>query len=99
MSQITSVSDRIEEYLDALNDNDSQHFFTPVAGRKYVKIVCTYFGSRSVHAFVDKKTGDVYKPASWNAPAKHVRYNLMNEQSRNECFRLCDPYGGYLYLR
>ena len=24
----------------------------------------------SVHAFIDKQTGEVYKPASWKAPAK-----------------------------
>ena len=30
----------------------------------------------SVHAFVDKKTGEVYKAASYKAPAKIVRYNL-----------------------
>ena len=30
----------------------------------------------SVHAFVDKNTGEVFKPASYNAPAKHVRYDL-----------------------
>ena len=37
----------------------------------------TESGSRSVHAFIDKKTGEVYKPASFKAPAKHVRYNLL----------------------
>ena len=30
----------------------------------------------SVHCFVDKETGEVYKPASWKAPAKIVRYDL-----------------------
>ena len=30
----------------------------------------------SVHAFIDKQTGEVYKPASWKAPAKHVRFDL-----------------------
>ena len=46
-------------------------------GRKYYKIVMVS-NQRSVHAFVDKKTGDVYKPASWQGPAKYVRYNLLD---------------------
>jgi len=32
-----------------------------------------------VVAFIEKTTGDVYKPAGWNAPAKGVRYNLVND--------------------
>ena len=46
--------------------------------------------SRSVHAFVDKKTGEVYKPASFKAPAKIVRYNLLMIESRKECFERAD---------
>ena len=30
----------------------------------------------SVHCFIDKKTGEVYKAASWKAPAKIVRFDL-----------------------
>ena len=29
----------------------------------------------SAFAFVDKATGDVLKPASWSAPAKHAAHN------------------------
>ena len=54
--------------------------------------------SRSIHAFVDKKTGDVFKPASVKAPAKHVRYNVLRMESREEMFRRADWAGGYLYL-
>ena len=69
------------------------------SGRKYHKIVMeTESGSRSVHAFVDKKTGEVYKPASFKAPAKHVRYNLLSIESREKCFEQADWAGSYLYL-
>jgi hypothetical protein len=54
--------------------------------------------SRSVHAFVDKKTGEVYKPASFKSPAKHVRFNLLMEKSREFLFENCDWAGGYLYM-
>ena len=55
----------------------------------------------SVHAFVDKKTGQVYKPASWQAPAKHVRYDLRIIKEREFLFNSNNTgwAGGYLYLR
>lgn len=47
-------------------------------GKRYAKVfaVDTSF-SRSVVAFVDMATGDIYKPASWKGPAKGVRGNVM----------------------
>lgn len=69
-------------------------------GRKYHKIFMCINGKRdSIHAFIDKKTGDVFKPASVKAPAKHARYNLLSIPSREECFARADWAGGYLYLR
>ena len=68
------------------------------SGRKYHKIIMeTEAGSRSVHAFVDKKTGDVYKAASFKAPAKGVRFNLLSITSREKCFERADWAGSYLY--
>jgi hypothetical protein len=70
------------------------------SGRKYHKVIMvTEGGSRSVHCFVDQKTGDLYKSASWRAPAKGVRYNLLDEYSRESCYDECDWAGSYLYLR
>ena len=79
-------------------------------GRKYYKIMQREFDTfqdrnewreGSVHAFVDKNTGEVFKPASYNSPAKHVRYDL---RVINERVKLHDPRytgwaGGYLYMR
>ena len=65
-------------------------------GRKYYKIVEVKGG---VHAFVDIKSGDVFKPAGYNKPARHVRYNLLDDNSFNECIQRADWAGGYLYLR
>ena len=91
---------------DALIDNFKQshpnsdpYKFYIESGRKYHKIVMDAHGSKSVHAFVDKKTGEVYKPASYKAPAKIVRYNLLEIASREECFSRADWAGSYLYLR
>jgi hypothetical protein len=79
--------------------------FVYESGRKYYKIISErsigsiLYSSRSVHAFVDKNTGEIYKAASWKSPAKHVRFNLMNDTSREQCFTCCDIYGSYLYLK
>jgi hypothetical protein len=54
--------------------------FSAQHGKKYVKIVRDD-GQRSVHSFIDKTTGDVLKPASWNAPAKHARGNIHDEHN------------------
>ncbi len=80
--------------------NSDPYKFYIESGRKYHKVIMeTESGSCSVHAFVDKKTGEVYKPASWKAPAKIVRYNLLMIESREECFARADWAGGYLYVR
>ena len=78
---------------------DSGYKFYIESGRKYHKIVMeTESQSRSVHAFIDKRFGHVYKPASFKAPAKHIRYNLLVDNSREECLARCDWAGGYLYM-
>ena len=77
-------------------------------GKKYLKVVREEYDERNdrwrdttVHAFINRETGEVYKPASWKAPAKHVRFNLSNDLDRQN---LHDPNfvgwaGGYLYMR
>ena len=72
--------------------------FDVVEGRKYWKINMIN-NQESVHAFIDKKTGDVFKPASWRGPAKIARYNLIDEVSYGQCVARADWAGGYLYLR
>ena len=93
---------------DALKQNyDSQYssgsnysFALDSSGRRYHKIFMYRNGTRdSIHCFIDKKTGSVYKPASIKAPAKHERYNLNIIQSREECLEKADWAGSYLYLR
>ena len=68
-------------------------------GRKYYKLIHRSGKSRSVHCFINKTNGDVLKSASWNAPAKGVRYNLLDDNSRELCYSNCDAFGGYLYQR
>ena len=74
------------------------------SGRKYHKIIMEVPNhnrpaSRSVHAFVDRKTGEVYKPASFKSPAKHVRFNLLLIKDREWLLGNADWAGGYLYMK
>jgi len=90
----------LEDFKRVNNNRASDYKFYIESGRKYHKLIMeTGGGSRSVHAFVDKKTGDVFKPASFKAPAKIVRYNLLRIESREQCFERADWAGGYLYVR
>ena len=94
------LCEALENDFTRHHPNSDPYKFYIESGRKYHKIVMeTNCQSRSVHAFVDKKTGEVYKPASFKAPAKIVRFNLLNITSRELCFSRADWAGGYLYIR
>ena len=86
--------DQIAELKSGVCDYD----FVIESGRKYHKIVMVN-NQRSVHAFIDKKTGEVYKPAGWKSPAKHVRYDLRLIKDREYLLANADWAGGYLYMR
>ena len=105
------TSEWSKDQLDAINNGTANLTnFVIKNGRKYYKIMQREFDTfqdrnewreGSVHAFVDKNTGEVFKPASYNAPAKHVRYDL---RVINDRVKLHDPRytgwsGGYLYMR
>tara|TARA_Y100001980_G_C14376208_1_gene179617 strand:- start:185 stop:535 length:351 start_codon:yes stop_codon:yes gene_type:complete len=77
-------------------DGDREGQFSITVGKKYYKIIQK---SGGVHAFVDKQTGEVYKPASWRSPAKHVRYDLRIINNREYLLQNADWAGGYLYIR
>ena len=79
-------------------------------GRKYIKVIQQDYDTfrdrneyrdGSVHAFIDRNTGEVYKPASWKSPAKIVRYDLriITDRSKLHDQNYTDWAGGYLYLR
>jgi hypothetical protein len=71
-------------------------------GRKYTKVVQEEYWSdkltsKSVHAFIENSNGNIYKPASWKAPAKGARFNVVNDLET--LLKVCDPFGSYLYKR
>ena len=74
---------------------DHPDYFTFIIGKRYLKVVVMEYKddaqygrinaapagyvAASVHAFIDKNTGDVFKAAAWSSPAKGVRYNILTQ--------------------
>ena len=102
------------EQLDAIENGTANLYkFVVKTGKRYYKIVqqefetwekSKYYGQyrdSSVHSFVDKETGEVYKPAGWAKPAKHVRFDMRDVKQLRFLLnpKNVDWAGGYLYLR
>ena len=91
----------IQDLRNGICDYD----FTFESGRKYHKVIMVIDNgperevSRSVHCFIDKKTGSVLKSSSWRSPAKGERYNLLLIKDREWLFENADWSSGYLYKR
>ena len=92
-----------QECVEKLKNGECNYDFIIESGRKYHKVIMVIDNgagrspSRSVHAFVDKKTGEVYKSAGWKGPAKGVRYDLRIIEQREWLFENADWSGLYLY--
>jgi hypothetical protein len=86
--------------IEKLRKGDCPIDYEIETGRKYHKIIfIDGGGSRSVHCFVDRSTGEVYKSASWKSPAKDVRYDLRLITDREWLYEHADWAGGYLYKK
>ena len=89
--------------------------FSVDGGRKYIKVksfqvnidtdyetgVKTLVGGEkgSIHCFVEKSTGNIFKPATWKMPYtkgnNSIRGNIYDASS----FEKTDLHGGWLYAR
>jgi hypothetical protein len=94
-----------ESCIQKLKNGECDYDFVIESGRKYHKIIMVIDNgadrspSRSVHAFVDRKTGEVYKSASFKSPAKGVRYDLRIIEQREWLLQNADWASSYLYAR
>ena len=104
-----------EEQLQKIEDGTANLYkFDYKVGKKFIKVfnlqyeeANEYYNRKggyragSVTAFIDKNTGEVYKPASWKAPAKNVRFDLRIIREREYLLnpKNCDWAGGHLYMR
>ena len=103
-----------ERLAEIENGTANLYKFDYKTGKKFHKVFFLeyqdandYYGTKagykagSVHAFIDKQTGEVYKPASWKTPAKHVRFDLRIIKEREFLLnpKNVDWAGGHLYMR
>ena len=105
------IYEHFDGQIDAMNNGTAKLMkFRIENGRKYYRIIQQDYDTfqdrneyrdGSVHAFINKKTGEVFKPASWKSPAKHVRYDLRIIKEREYVLnpQNCGWAGGYLYMR
>jgi len=93
--------DNVDYHLSAIKDLKAGICpidYTIESGKKYHKIIfIDGSGDHSVHCFVNRETGEVYKSASWKSPAKGVRFDLRLIKDREWLFQHADWSGGYLY--
>ena len=109
----TKLGKNVKPYVDKFNHMDSVVFRTD-GGVKYIKVksfttnVNTNWetGKKtlvedmngSIHCFVEKSTGDIFKPAGWKSPytkgMNAVRGNIYDAST----FEKTDLHGGWLYV-
>ena len=108
------LKENCKQYVEKFNHMDSVEF-KPCGGRKYIKVksfttnIDTNYetGEKtlmkdmngSIHCFVERTTGDIFKPATWKAPYNKgkncIRGNIYDKSS----FQKTDMHGGWLYAR
>ena len=104
-----------QEQLEEIENGTANLYkFDYKVGKKFIKVFNLQYSEAndyynrpagyragSVTAFIDKNTGEVYKPASWKAPAKHVRFDLRLIKDREFLHNPAntDWSGGHLYMR
>ena len=93
VATVTEVT--AKHFADAGYTHASPTISVAKGGRKYAKVLRSDTAQTSVHSFVDKATGEIFKPAGWKAPAKHARGNIYD----NAGVGALTYSGGILYLR
>lgn len=76
---IAKIQDETDKYYAEHLKNSVPAVLSFKDGGKFFKVNTCACGSTSVYCFVDKLTGDIYKAASWAAPAKHIRGSIFDE--------------------
>jgi hypothetical protein len=99
---IQALENRLNEYKTKMGYTyfDSYSVLA-TEGKKFFKVYKAEIKSgtqnqRNLVCFIDKATGDIFKPASFSAPAKHARGNVLSPQNGMEAI---DSDGFVIYLR
>lgn len=104
VSWLEGVRKVYNDYMQAQFPNNPRETIEVSEGARYIKLIrvtkhidttvpnpVEKVVNRSVHAFLDRRTGDVLKPASWNAPAKNARGNIFNADNGLSCISAYGP--------
>lgn len=88
-----------KQHFPNLSRDKSYRRIVAEAGRKFIKLIEVRDSDngpvqRSVYCFLDR-SGNIYKAASWRAPAKHIRGNITDQMVWGKAL---GPYGA-AYLR
>lgn len=100
-----TVLGRVEEFIRQVRPKIEGDYTLGIvnAGDKFIRIGMfreeqgRAVGLLSVHAFVDRETGEVYKAASLLAPARGVRYEIATDEGMRQIVMVFDQEGTYLY--
>ena len=107
------LTENVKPEVDRFNHMDSVQF-KPCGGVKYIKVksfttnvntnhetgekTLVEDTNGSIHCFVEKSTGDIFKPAGWKSPytkgMNAVRGNIYDAST----FEKTDLHGGWLYV-
>lgn len=87
--------------LSYSDDPDEDAYFRPVkksVGKRYIKLITAHGSNASVYCFIDRNNGNIFKAASWSAPAKGARGNVKDPRIL-EIVRVMGYSTGWLYRR
>ena len=90
------VQEMVNKHFEERFPNLEPPTVTVKFGRKYAKVIkesstgALGRTQKSVYGFVDAHTGDIYKAATWKAPAKHIRGSIFADDGGMSS---CTPYG------
>lgn len=89
---VLPISQEVDKFIEKLNQEfgDENIEYSGDKGSSYYKIIYKSFGSKSAWGFValkdnpkkGERIGDLLKAASWNAPAKVPRGNILDGTAR-----------------
>lgn len=86
---VVKLRAKIDYHYKRAFPGNSPPVISTTRGPRYVRVVKTIDGSKSVYCFVEIGTGNILKAAGWKTPALHSRGNIFDE-SALEC---CGMYG------
>ena len=81
---LTLVKNRSDNYYAKFFPTLVPNTFEVTSGKRFDKVLSVSNNrgqkpSKCIYVFIEKSTGNIYKAASFSAPAKHVRGNIYGE--------------------